>query len=143
MGTRADFYVGRGESAEWLGSIALDGYPDGKPKTLILATTVEQYRRDVEQLMTSLDHATRPEQGWPWPWDNSQTTDYAYAFDEGRVLASCFGGTWFCPAAGEQDPDDFGGLTKAIFPNMKARQKVTFGERSGLIVAASPEPQQE
>lgn len=29
MGTRADFYVGRGESAEWLGSIAWDGYPSG------------------------------------------------------------------------------------------------------------------
>jgi hypothetical protein len=29
MGTRADFYVGRGETAEYLGSIAWDGYPDG------------------------------------------------------------------------------------------------------------------
>lgn len=31
MGTRADFYVGRGTEAEWIGSIALDGYPDGIP----------------------------------------------------------------------------------------------------------------
>ena len=29
MGTRADFYVGRGESAEWLGSVAWDGNPRG------------------------------------------------------------------------------------------------------------------
>jgi hypothetical protein len=29
MGTRADFYVGRGETAEWLGSIAWDGNPGG------------------------------------------------------------------------------------------------------------------
>lgn len=27
MGTRADFYIGRGENAEWLGSIAWDGDP--------------------------------------------------------------------------------------------------------------------
>jgi hypothetical protein len=29
MGTRADFYVGRGKDAEWLGSVAFDGYPSG------------------------------------------------------------------------------------------------------------------
>lgn len=29
MGTRADFYVGRGKDAEWIGSVAFDGYPDG------------------------------------------------------------------------------------------------------------------
>ncbi len=28
MGTRADFYVGLGEQAEWLGSVAWDGNPD-------------------------------------------------------------------------------------------------------------------
>lgn len=29
MGTRADFYVGKGPNAEWLGSTAMDGYPEG------------------------------------------------------------------------------------------------------------------
>lgn len=29
MSTRADFYVGRGAEAEWIGSISWDGYPDG------------------------------------------------------------------------------------------------------------------
>ena len=29
MGTRADFYIGKGTDAEWLGSIAWNGYPDG------------------------------------------------------------------------------------------------------------------
>ena len=32
MGTRADFYVGRGDAAEWIGSIAYDGYPFYKPQ---------------------------------------------------------------------------------------------------------------
>ncbi len=29
MGTRADFYTGRGQTAQWLGSIAWGGYPVG------------------------------------------------------------------------------------------------------------------
>lgn len=29
MGTRADFYVGRGENAKWIGSITRGGYIEG------------------------------------------------------------------------------------------------------------------
>ena len=29
MGTRADLYIGRGTDAEWIGSVAWDGYPSG------------------------------------------------------------------------------------------------------------------
>lgn len=36
MGTRADFYVGTGANAEWLGSIAYDGHPDTIYKVLDL-----------------------------------------------------------------------------------------------------------
>jgi hypothetical protein len=39
MGTRADFYIGRGESAEWVGSVAWDGQPSGMPEPLLTATT--------------------------------------------------------------------------------------------------------
>lgn len=35
MGTRADFYVGRGPEAEYLGSIAWDGHPEGMPSELL------------------------------------------------------------------------------------------------------------
>ena len=38
MGTRADFYIGRGATAEWIGSIAWDGYPDGIPAPILEAT---------------------------------------------------------------------------------------------------------
>jgi hypothetical protein len=113
MGTRADFYVGRGESAEWLGSIAWDGYPDG------------------------ID----PEMGWPWPWDDSGTTDYAYAFEDGAVYASSFGHAWFrpnpdAPDFGEPEWDEHGNDlgSDATFPNMAERKAVTLGPRSGVIV---------
>lgn len=135
MGTRADFYVGRGEQAEWLGSIAFDGYPDGNvadPKfgPIIGITDEAIYRKQVSALIADLNHGTTPEHGWPWPWEDSRTTDYAYALAGGKVWASCFGHEWFDPH-GEQ-PEKEG--QKTAFPNMKDRQKVTLGERSGIIV---------
>jgi len=38
MGTRADFYVGMGKDAEWLGSVAWDGY-EWADRRLALSTT--------------------------------------------------------------------------------------------------------
>jgi hypothetical protein len=131
VGTRADFYVGRGESAEWLGSIAFDGYPEGVDDTIRKAATERQYREAVEMFLASRDDATLPAMGWPWPWDNSRTTDYAYAFDGGTVYASCFGHGWFL-AIQDETPEDDG--PKVPFPDMSARRNLTLGRRSGLIV---------
>lgn len=137
MGTRADFYVGRGKSAEWLGSIAMDGYPDGNVSNpqygpLIKAASEPEFRERVAMLIAGVGHGTTPAQGWPWPWEDSRTTDYAYAFDGGTVWASGFGRAWFDP--NEPEPDRGDEPKSAVFPNMKDRQRVTLGSRSGLIV---------
>lgn len=130
MGTRADFYIGRGAKAKWIGSIAWDGYPDGLPKALKTAKTKAAFCRVVKAL-GKRDDWTAPEQGWPWPWDDSCTTDYAYAFDGERVWASSFGGKWF--KANGKEPD--GRSTKtAVFPNMKDRSNLTLGKRSGIML---------
>jgi len=96
MGTRADFYVGTGSQAEWLGSLAMDGYridemeeggktPDYKACWEIkTAKTEVDYRTAVAALLAINDDATLPAHGWPWPWDNSNTTDYVYAFVDGE-----------------------------------------------------------
>ena len=131
MGSRADFYVGRGEKAEWIGSIAWDGYPDGIPDDVKDAKTEAEFRLAVRTALAKRDDATFPEKGWPWPWEDSRTTDFAYAFDGGTVYASCFGREWFVAAGPEPEND---GPKVAVFPNMKAIQKVTFGGRSGLMV---------
>ena len=129
MGTRADFYVGTGESAEWLGSLAFDGYridemkkehaartPDNAACWAIkTAKTEAEYRDSVAALLKINDDATLPEHGWPWPWEDSTTTDYAYAFTEGACKPFPWG-------------------KGADWPNMRERQNVTFGKRSGLIV---------
>jgi len=52
MGTRADFYVGRGEQAEWLGSIAWDGYPSGNPAPVTAMTSEAAYREKVEAVLS-------------------------------------------------------------------------------------------
>lgn len=121
MDERADFYVGRGKDAEWLGSINWNGYPKalalesegvdlpvlGQPdvtvstfrslggtKTLT-ATTEAMFREGVEELATSRVDFVSPAQGWPWPWPSSALTDYAYAYDGDAVYASHRGSEWF------------------------------------------------
>lgn len=133
MGTRADFYVGRGETAEWLGSIGWDGYPDGIPVDLKSATNEHDYRALVSAFAATRDDWTSPEQGWPWPWDDSSTTDYAYAYDDGKVFAST-GETWFVATDEARNSDTSIGV---IFPNMSAIKNVTFGQRSGAMFVSS------
>jgi hypothetical protein len=152
MGTRVDFYVGRGESAEWLGSYPFDGYPSGvfgeeescehcgRPYDqpgILRSPTEARWRQWVTDFLSSSDHATLPEQGWPWPWDNSSTTSYAYAFDDGVIYGSSFGHEWFRvdpDAEGWGEPEDGAAAKTAVFPDMSARKSVTFGPRSGLII---------
>jgi hypothetical protein len=132
MGTRADFYVGRGGKAEWLGSIAWDGYPDGLPRILKYSIQSEEdFRMRVAQELSTRGDATFPDMGWPWPWNDSRTTDYAYAFDEGGVWASSFGGKWFNPLL--KEPED-GEEKVAIFPDMTGIKNVNLGKRSGIII---------
>lgn len=143
MGTRVDFYVGRGESAEWLGSYPFDGYPDGvfdgENEAILAGPTEEQWRGWVENWLAApeqSDRATLPEHGWPWPWETSALTD-SYAWDDGVIYGSSCGHAWFKvdPSAenyGEPEEDEAGKV--AVFPDMSDRKAVTYGPRSGLIV---------
>jgi hypothetical protein len=84
MGTRCDFYVGRGPKAKWIGSVAYDGFPEDF-KRIIAAKTKAGYVRAVEKELSGRNDSTLPDQGWPWPWDDSELTDYAIAWDSGTV----------------------------------------------------------
>ena len=135
MGTRADFYIGRGKSAKWIGSIAWDGMPEHIPANILAAKTEAAFAHHVG-LLDTRDDWTAPSMGWPWPWEDSRTTDYAYAFDGDKVWASSFGHKWFDPCVPESDDED--GYDedsgKEEFPNMAAGAKVTYGKRSGVII---------
>lgn len=131
MGTRADFYVGKGKKAEWLGSIAWDGYPDGNPCEIVKLTSEAEYRTQVAALIKE-ENGTTPEMGWPWPWEDSCTTDYAYTFDKGMVWGACFGHGWW---EAERPPDDkFKQRKLRGFPKMKTDRAAPPGSaRSGVI----------
>ena len=145
MGTRADFYLGTDlTSAEWLGSLAYDGYtiadtPELNQLDLEVAhaKTAEEFRGAVATLIAESEHGTTPEQGWPWPWKDSRTTDYAYWFDGIQTWFYCFGHgpqrpgkSVFTKNGDYQRPF----LVKAPFPDMTNRACVTFGPRSGLFI---------
>gem|GEM_PF-1780264 len=136
MGTRADFYIGRGEHAEWLGSIAWSSSPRDlatRQPGLLRASSVDDYRQQVAELLAGREDATTPDMGWPWPWPDSSATEYAYAFDYERVYAAASGGTWFMPTTDEPVPGNDTRIHSA-FPDMSHRAQVTFGVRSGLLV---------
>lgn len=143
MGTRSDYYVGRGENAEWLGSLCWDGFPDSHAKPLAEITDEATYRAKVAEILEAeKDQATLPAMGWPWPWDDSQTTDFAYAFDDGKAWFSSFGCAWRDHAAhlamddDAQEADMEAAEDKAAtFPNMKDVKNVQMGgPRSGMMV---------
>lgn len=139
MGTRVDFYSGKGKDAEWLGSYPFDGYPDNKEMMGIFRTKTEKaFRKAVYDYLTLFvgNGSTFPKQGWPWPWKDSNTTDYAYAFFGGKVQGSCFGSPWFNPIKPPKDIDSLKGLNPE-FPNMESKKSMTLGKRSGLLVFKS------
>jgi hypothetical protein len=83
------------------------------------------------------DDATRPTDGWPWPWDTSATSDCSYWFFEGAVWDANYpqeehGIKRYCRCDREPVDDQLG--EKIEFPDMTTIQRVTYGDRSGLIV---------
>jgi hypothetical protein len=139
MGTRADFYVGRGAEAEWIGSITWDGYPAGIDDAVFFPTTEHEYRTAVTNFLASRDDATLPTEPWPWPWEDSGTTDYAYAYENGKVYASSFGHAWFEVDPNAEcygEPEDREDEGKVAFPDMSARMGSAnhIMRKSGMIM---------
>lgn len=151
MGTRADFYIGIGKDAEWLGSTAWDGYPDSFAK-IIAMKSEKGFRAAVAKMLAERDDASiAGTHGWPWPWEDSGTTDYAYAFDGEKGVICEFGHGWYTlkqwetlnKAQGADEPNAarIKKLTKPKrddLPDMSKKQDVTLGKRSGVMVFAVP-----
>ena len=145
MGTRADFYVGKNKDAEWIGSIAWDGYRDGIDKKLLKATTEKQFRNRVKKFLDGRDDSTYPHQGWPWPWDTSATSDCSYWFFDGQVWdaqGNPYPTKYYfkISQSGPYDDENYiaTGKEEVInFPDMSHIRNLTLGKRSGLISIVS------
>jgi len=139
MGTRADFYIKKAEDTEllWIASIAWDGYPDGIDAEVLSAKNQTDYIAALQKFLSTRRDVTLPADGWPWPWDDSRTTDFAYCFVDGRVLTNHFGNGWHVFVDGE-DNDDAEIVWNHDFPDMKDVKNVRYDEGSGLIVLTIP-----
>lgn len=88
----ADFYVGIGPDAEFLGSVEIDGQLDVAAREGLFARVGDQkyvedtYRAAVRDFLAS---AIVDESGWAgeWGWEhsNSHGTDVAYCYSKGAV----------------------------------------------------------
>jgi hypothetical protein len=154
MGTRADFYIGKGKDAEWIGSIAWDGYRDGIPDPILNAKRPGVFRQRVTAWLKTRDDATFPADGWPWPWNNSGTSDCSYWFfgghchdvwekysDTGPRFVPCDEPE---PRWGHRGADEdrqmarwLKGRVAVEFPDMSEKKRVTMGPRSGLLMIAA------
>ena len=48
------------------------------------------YREEVEKILLSRRDATRPDEGYPFPWpDDPKLTDIVYSFADGNVTTDC------------------------------------------------------
>lgn len=167
MGTRADFYIGKRsdlQNVEWLGSIAWDGYPDGNPSLLNRTEhlesqyigyghsdfSIEEYENNYMKNLMDLqkechDEFTTPENGWPWPWDSSRTTDYAYLFDreDGKVYISGFGSEFYTFEQSEDEDfmeefyENRGNEDKVKWPKMDTSSPAVGSNKSGVITISS------
>ncbi|MGI9541935.1 MAG: hypothetical protein ACR2MX_01675 [Cyclobacteriaceae bacterium] len=138
MGTRADFYVGKGENAEWIGSIAWDGYREGVGDSILNAKTETQYIDAVKQFFRSREDVSLPSDGWPWPWNDSSITDCSYWFFEDQVWDELSGKYLPCSEdMPDEESEDFDRLDDIEFPDMSDKKNVQWGEKSGLIVVTA------
>jgi len=137
VGTRADFYVGRGPTAEWLGSIAWDGYDI--PESIAAETDESAYRAAVRAFLDEREDGTIPERdGWPWPWDTSVLTDYVYALFDGRVWYSCFDSPWHpCPVVPDMDDEEEHAHHEWPLRGGRSQGDI-FGPRSGVLLIRAP-----
>jgi hypothetical protein len=138
MDTRADFYIRKEGQMKWLGSQGWDGYPDGIENKVLSAADEGEFESVVNEYLSRRNDATFTKDGWPWPWNDSCTTDYAYIFENGKVLSSCFGGPLFDPLKliegdGDSDTVETKSLPVGYFPDMKDIKNIAYDNRSGAI----------
>ena len=161
MGTRSDFYVmNKKKALIWVGSYGWDGDPEGVPKDMSLdkIDSEEDFKKKVIEYLEEHDGYISGKNGWPWPWEDSGTTDYYYFFYEGDVW--CGGiyvgeGTYTlklrdymdnlkefddgedCEEQVEKKAEKISFKGEYSLPDMSKIQDVDFGRSSGVMVFGS------
>lgn len=91
---KADFYVGMGPSAEWLGSVSRCGEIWAISNALLLQVNQTMYEEAVIEYIKFCEGVVANHVcEWPWDWMDSRMTDYSYTFipEQNKVFMSMFG----------------------------------------------------
>ena len=85
MSTKADFYVGTGKDAEWIGTLLKNGSVYYIPMDILIQVNKTMFEEMVLELL-SLKQSVIPDKGDKWihPWEDSRVTDYVYMFDNNK-----------------------------------------------------------
>lgn len=125
--TKADFYIGTGIAANWIGSIFSDGYVHGIPLDILICTNPTLFEELVVEFIQSREGVIKTNgDKWPWLWPDSRMTDYSYLYidDLSKVVTSQYGGIMFDPIKylndGNIQSADIG-LGHPVFPLEEAR----------------------
>lgn len=96
---KADFYIGKDKDALWLGSLSKVSSPDRLAEEVLSATTRESYKGRVKKMLMKSKYSFLPGGGWPWVWETSELSDFAYFFFDEKVYVTCisFQGALFDP----------------------------------------------
>lgn len=91
MSTKTDFYIGRDDNAEWIGSLQWECDPENllrvpPGRRALSATDETTYRDAIADLLTTweldeLGIAYPRRTGWPWPWHTSHVSSWIVTFD--------------------------------------------------------------
>lgn len=93
MSTRADFYIGRGRKAVWVGSIGHDAFPENMQPYFEGVRTEQAFRQALRKVFDGYGEISA-DRGWPWPWKSSDTTGIAFCFHDRRVWTTHYSGRW-------------------------------------------------
>ena len=133
MGSKADFYIGQGQDAQWIGAVEQDGYPDAIPAEILIQVNEIMF----EELVVDFLQSRRPRSfiasegdKWPWLWEDSNMTDYSYMFFNSKVHMGHFG-TLIDPIKIVQGEDE---ITAQISP-----KPLLFPRMDSLIIRAAKE----
>lgn len=154
MGTYADFYIGtKPETMEYLGSLFWDGYPDNDEIKALFkqCTTKKTYRNEVIKFIGEQEGALADSGGWPFPWNSSETSDWAYTWTKDGIKCSAenrwtdywawiaheekVAELWKSSPHEDEPPFPFTNEPDCDFPDMTAKRKQV--RMDGLIIVAA------
>ncbi|UUV28588.1 hypothetical protein NQK81_27835 [Amycolatopsis roodepoortensis] len=116
--TTHDFYLGRGQDADWLGSVRLGTRNDRWLDEITRARSAGGFITLVALfLRTARIHEAGEvalgNREWPWPWPTSHGTDFTHAFDTDAVWTARRGDRWslradqYIPPGPDETPLEF------------------------------------